>query len=547
MYEFLIDISIQPLVANFIANPEWIHVGTAFALFVFIVGVAYLLRVDLDPFLFNRHQPIRLMIERLVFYAVIILILVRTYNLQPAEGQTVPETWHTTKLFTGCAAVFALVMARAVVHFILTEKNRWDFFDQLPFYLMVLFQFFVPLVTYVKFERNMLMPKEQLGFAMACIFIFYIVLRLLLGRPMHIPRNRVNVFLGFFIAYMLLTFLVFPYRLAAIKNIIQWIAFASCYFVGLALIPDRRRRNAVLLTMVVTALVCTLWGFWKYFDIPYKVFGLSQDVYPEGHDLAGREYYYKTPTAGRYFHLAGFFANPNYYGEYLAMTLFVALALLLSTSSKKLQIFLSVVLAINCFEMVAVYNRAGWFGIFFALGFAIFAIIYARIYVFKRISKKGLIGGIAVLAFVLIMTGIIFNRRETDETPLSYTPWERLKSMTDFSEDETFRNRLTMWRASRIMLTDPVAFPQRLVFGGGFGFFEIEYLPYQTKVLETYDFNEWFHNVIPTFRAHNDHVQMLVEAGIIGTFFYAMFFIIFFTTGLKFIRDAEDVRLKLHQ
>jgi tetratricopeptide (TPR) repeat protein len=117
--------------------------------------------------------------------------------------------------------------------------------------------------------------------------------------------------------------------------------------------------------------------------------------------------------------------------------------------------------------------------------------------------------------------------------------------MTDFKGDETFRNRLTMWHAAYLMLKDPAEFPQRLIFGGGFGFFEVNYLPYQTEVLETYDFNTWFHNVIPTFRAHNDHLQMLVEAGLIGTSLYVLIFVTFFMFGFRFLREEEDPARRL--
>ncbi len=540
MKEFLTDIGVQELVADFIANPEWLHMGTAALLMLLIVGVAYLLRVDIDPYIFGRRQSFNATIERLIFWPVTLMVLISTYYgswnwpESPVEGFTI------NKFTLGLGMLLVLILGRALIHFIHTERDRWDFFDNFPFYLMIQFQFFVPLAYYYQLERNGLMPKEQLGFAMACIFILYFLARWLLGRPTHIPRNRIAPFVWLFIAWMLITVIFMPYRLAAVKNVIQWISFAACFLVALAYIPDKRRRDIVLLTVIIAALCSTLWGFWKYFDLPLTIFNQIRDTYPEGHDLAGQPYFYKTPTAGRYFLLAGFFANPNYYGEYLALTLFIALGMLLGTDSRKLRIFLSVALAINSFEMVALYNRAGWLGIFAGAAFVLFGFMWGRLPIFKRVSKPGLIGGVVALAVVLVLTGVIFNSRETDETPLSFTPWERLQSMTDFAGDETLRNRLTMWRASTMMLTDKETFPQRLIFGGGFGFFEVEYLPYQTEILETYNFNDWFHNVIPTFRAHNDHLQMLVEAGITGWSLYTLIFILFFIYGFRYIKDESD-------
>ncbi|MFH1676965.1 MAG: hypothetical protein ABIC40_08055, partial [bacterium] len=450
MYEFLINIGIHTNVAEFIAHPEWIHIGTAFILILALLGVAYILRVDLDPFVFGKTQPFGLTIERFIFYPAVIGILLWTYYFQwfrvPLESTGKPIIFEKFQL--GIALLLILIIGRAVAHFVLTEKNRRDFFDQLPFYLLVEFQFMVPLVYYFQLERNGLMPKEELGFAFACLFLCYFAVRWLIGRSTYLPRNPIHIWLWLFIAYMLFTLIAFPYRLAAIKNVIQWITFAACFLMALAYVPDKRRRDAILMTAIIAASVSTLWGFWKYFDMPLRMFGMVNDTYPTGHDLAGQTYFYKTPSAGRYFLLAGFFANPNYYGEYLALTIFIALGLLLSTDSRKLKLFLGIVLAINSFEMVALYNRAGWLGIFFGAFVVLLGMVFAKVSVFRRVSKIGLIGGIAALILVFTLTGLIFNRRETDDTPLSTTPLERLKSMADFGNDETFKNRLTMWRAA---------------------------------------------------------------------------------------------------
>ncbi|MCX6646532.1 MAG: O-antigen ligase family protein [bacterium] len=541
MDEFLKNIGFNPLVADFIAQPEVLHLWTSLWLAILIIGVAYLIRIDLDPLVMGHREPFSRLIERMIFYPLVIGLLLWTYYGNWKWPDQVTEGFYLNKLTIGCGLISIFILGRSLIHFFTTEKSRWGFFDQLPYYLMVQFQFAVPLVYYYQLERNGLMPKEELGFAYACIFIAYFIIRWLLGRKTYYPRNPVAKWLWLFIAYMLLTVIFMPYRLAAVKNVIQWVAFAACFFIGLAYIPDSRRRDAVLLAAILAALVCTLWGFWKYFDLPLHLLGKVNGVYPEGHDLAGQSFFYRTPTAGRYFLLAGFFANPNYYGEYLAVTLFLSLGLLLKTDSLKLRIFLAIVLAVNSFEEVALYNRAGWFGIFFGAAFVLFGLLWARVPIFKRITKAGLIAGLCILIAVLLLTSSVFNRREADtETPLAITPLERLKSMTDFRNDETFRNRLTMWSSARLMLEDKDHFPERLIFGGGFGFFEVEYLVYQTKVLETYNFDEWFHNVIPTFRAHSDHLQMLVEAGIIGTFFYAMFFGTFFWLGFKFLKEEED-------
>jgi len=541
VYDLLTQIGISPLVANFIAHPEWLHIGSAVLLMLLLVAVAYLIRIDLDPLVFGRLEPFSAVVQRLVFWPVVIAILLWTYYGDWKWPEQLPEGLYFNKFTLGLGILLVVIVGRATIRFVTTERDRWDFFDQLPFYMMVEFQFLVPLVYYFHLERNGLMPKEELGFAMACMFMCYFATRWLLGRPTRIPRNPVAPWLWLFLAYMLLTIIIMPYRLAAVKNVIQWAAFGSCFLLGLAYVPDKRRRDVLLLTAIIAALVSTLWGFWKYFDVPQNLFGQSTGTYEEGSPFAGQEYYYPTPSAGRYFLLAGFFANPNYYGEYLALTLFIGLGMLLATESRKLRLFLAVVLAINAFEMVALYNRAGWLGIFVGAFFVLFGTLWARVPVFKRITKIGFAVGIVVLALVLALTGVVFRGgTANEETPHQFTPFERLKSMTDFQEDETLRNRLTMWRAAYLMLANPKTFPQRLIFGGGFGFYEVEYLPYQTKVLETYNFEEWFHNVIPTFRAHNDHLQMLVEAGLIGTFFYVMFFAMFFVYAFRFVKEEQD-------
>ena len=542
MYDFLVNIGVQPLVANFLVHPEWLHMASAALAVILLIGCAYLLRLDLDPYVEGRYQPFRMVVERIAFYAALVMVLGWTYWYPWKLPEPPPEGFYINKFTVGGILVYVLVLGRCVIHWIYTERARWDFFDRFPYYVLLLFQFFVPLVYYFRLERNGLMPKEELGFALAVVLLGYIAIRTLLGRPTYLPRNPVAPWVWLFLGYILLTLLIFPYRLAAIKNIIQWIAFATIFFVSLAYVPDRRSRDVVIMAAIMASLVSTVWGMWKYFDGPAHL-GLSTGTYPSDYPTAalrGKPYYFRTPSAGRYFLLAGFFANPNYYGEYLTMVIYCSLGLLFASDSKWLRGFLAVVLGINVFEMVALYNRAGWFGNFVAVAFVLGGAALARLPVLKRVSVRALAAGVAGLLVLLMLTGAVFNRREKDDTPLALTPYERLKSMTDFEKDETFRNRLTMWRAAYLMLKDPQTFPERLIFGAGLGFFEVNYLPYQTKVLETYDFNEWFHNVIPTFRAHNDHLQMLVEAGVIGTGLYLLIFVTFFGYGFRFLREEEE-------
>ena len=471
VYDQLVKIGFMPLVANFLTRPRVASHG---------IGIAANHHVDRGrvpsearprPVHLGKRQPFSVTIERLIFYAAIFGVLLWMYYYSWDE---LPDSMHGVyfnKFTVGGGLLLLMTLGRSWVHFVSDEKDRWDFFDQIPFYIMVEFQFLVPLVYYFQLERNGLMPKEELGFALACIFLGYFVIRMLIGRATKIPRNPVMIWFWLFMGYMLLTFIIFPYRLAAIKNIIQWIAFASCFLVTLAYIPDRKRRDTIILVAIVASFACTLFGFWKYFDVPANLFGMKLGNYEAGSALSGAPYFYRTPSAGRYFLLAGFFANPNYYGEYLAMVIFLSLGMLLATDSKRLRIFLGISLLANCFEEVALFNRAAWFGIFVTIGFLLLVMVWRRLPMLRRVSKVGLASGIAGLAIILLLSGVIFNHREaSSDTPLALSPLGRLKSMTDFKGDKTFRNRLTMWRAARIMLLDKTAFPERLIFGEGQGF-----------------------------------------------------------------------------
>ncbi|MCK4720991.1 hypothetical protein KAU08_10040, partial [bacterium] len=72
MDEFLIEkFKFDPLVADFIANPETLHLWTSAGLIALILGVAYLIRIDLDPLIFGRRQSFSSLIERFAFYPII--------------------------------------------------------------------------------------------------------------------------------------------------------------------------------------------------------------------------------------------------------------------------------------------------------------------------------------------------------------------------------------------------------------------------------------------------------------------------------------------
>jgi len=606
-------------------NFEWYVYLFALALPVGIALLAYILRGILYSTIWYSPRAKQPYINPFFWIAMAVVIILIYNGFYTFIGEVRDYLSHHPKAamwyhnqpydanysLYGTLSLIAFIAGVVTLFFI---ERREKFLGGVPFYTVLIFGVVTPLFYNVQFEREGLLPKEVAGTILALQLMCFFVLHWALNRRFSVIKSGITLPLGLLMAWMIIGFFIFPYQLSAIKNLKQMVAYAMIFYAIIYFVKSEKHLRIVLWTAIMAANVSVLWGEMRFFGI--NIFGLPAS-------------YFQEPKAGKSFLLSGFFANPNYFAEYLALIILMCIGLALYTKHRGTKITLFFIAGLDTFHLLLTYTRAAWVGI--GLG-AIAAELLFLLYLLKQkpleassslttrakkfllnflgviiairaltmllafylMFSKGLYNplvisvqviGLAILAVevwiftksnaslkssvesgkepaqrngaflespigaaaitivsLLIVFGAFYGvtknlAAKTASYPHAIAPSERAASLADFKGDETFRNRLNMWRVAWEMIK---AHP---FFGYGLGAYEIEYLKYQDRIVDRYSFeqfSEWFHNTIPTFRAHNDHIQLLTELGIVGFIFWAWLWGAVFLTAWRVFVNARN-------
>jgi O-antigen ligase len=133
----------------------------------------------------------------------------------------------------------------------------------------------------------------------------------------------------------------------------------------------------------------------------------------------------------------------------------------------------------------------------------------------KSYGQMALKTGLSVALVIVIIAGSIFIGGESSLTRLAETSVSK-----DFTTDRTH-----IWSVTLEVIKD------NLPFGAGLGAFSVAYTPYDSlSGLERVE------------QAHNDYLQVLADAGLVGLIIGAFFVFWLFRTGLRNIKTENRFR-----
>jgi len=201
----------------------------------------------------------------------------------------------------------------------------------------------------------------------------------------------------------------------------------------------------------------------------------------------------------------GPFVNRNHFAGFVGMIIPLSMGIAFRSRKTERRLmfgFFAVVMAISIFFSL---SRGGIISFFAGL------LVFSFVIFTKGLSKKKLI---PVFLFVLVLTVYLFS--------LGISPVVERFVRTDVSGEQRF----AAWQGTLLAVRD---FP---LFGSGMGTFQHIFKVYQPDGLTLY----WDH-------AHNDYLELLLEAGIIGTLIAAAFFLFLFKIILKAEWKGRDIYL----
>jgi O-antigen ligase len=285
----------------------------------------------------------------------------------------------------------------------------------------------------------------------------------------------------------------------ATRMVIVIVAALLVYFIATTAFTDTPRRLRALVRTI------TIFGFLL------AVFGLTQSFTSDG----SRVYWFRQLTQSTAF---GPFINRHHFAGYMELALAIPLGLLLSGSlesyKRPLYAFAAVVMAMS---LVATNSRGG----IISLGAEIFfVVLVASFGWFKKKNQtrgqrvRGALvrAGLAFGLVVILITGAVVISGPEVFTRFLGTP---------IAEDPS-TGRSHFWGVTLDVIK---AYP---LFGSGLGSFSVIYTRYDTR-----------NGLYRLEQAHNDYLQTLSDAGIIGGLLGLAFIVILFWKGFA-RRETHD-------
>jgi O-antigen ligase len=285
----------------------------------------------------------------------------------------------------------------------------------------------------------------------------------------------------------------------ATRLVIVQLAALLIFFAATTMFVDTPRRLQALVRTI------TIFGFLL------AIFGLTQSFTSDG----TRVYWFRQLTQAQAF---GPFINRHHFAAFMELSLAIPLAVLLSGAvesyKRPLYAFAAVVMAMS---LVATNSRGG----IVSLGAEIFVLIVTASFSWgrkkeqsrqKRIRATALRGVIAIGVVVVVIGGALVLSGPEVFTRFIGTP---------IADDPT-TGRSHFWRVSLDVIR---AHP---LIGSGLGAFSSVYTRYDTR-----------NGLYRLEQAHNDYLQTLADAGIIGAILGVAFIFILFRRGLA-RRETHD-------
>lgn len=293
-----------------------------------------------------------------------------------------------------------------------------------------------------------------------------------------------------------------PYltRLFVIQLIVAFVFFAA----SLTFINNRKRFQSMALAVIIFGSIMALYGILQF--------------------LAGSEGIYGVRQAGQSLPFASFF-NRHHFAAFMEMTIGLALGLLFGDATKQnKKIFFIIAAVVMGMAILLTGSRGGIISLLGVIGFVLFwnfiknreiKNVDADENLKKFFLKRNLLlfgGGFALLAFLFF--GVLFIGG--DQSLL------RGFGLAGVEGDVT-TGRSHFWSvALQIFFAHPI-------IGAGFDAFGAAFTRYDS-----------WSGAFRIEQAHNDYLQILADAGILGFICIAAFIFLLFKQGIKTIKTNKD-------
>lgn len=295
-----------------------------------------------------------------------------------------------------------------------------------------------------------------------------------------------------YLAYILLSFLHVPYHGPSVDDLVRYILYMSVTLIVIREFskPDIDRLTKILL---ITGYISVLYGFIQFLDtrfFPPKEMGPGLDPF-----------LWRWAFGKRVFSTYG---NPNFFGNFLVLILPIAVAQFL----KKKNVLLIPLIVLDILCLYATETKGAWLG--FAVTVFIFSVFYGYYFIRERmkISRMKFLAISAIIPLLAFSAVLVYSYLRPSSVSFRVATW------------------LSTWEMAE---THPL-------IGLGVGCFKVIYPAYRRPIIFHI---EGRHNT-ETDHAEQEHLEQLMDNGIIGGGIYFWMIIFVTVVGLRTLTVKTD-------
>jgi len=324
---------------------------------------------------------------------------------------------------------------------------------------------------------------------------------ILIGIVQLLPFRGANISSGLLSIPATASLSIAPYstRLAVVRLLIYFIFFAA----ALTFINNRKRLRIIVFTIIIFGSLMAFFGILQRLANADGIYGLR----PTPHNI---------PFAS--------FINQHHFAAFMEMTIGITLALIFGQAIKKdKQILLVIAAVVMGIAILLTGSRGGFVSLIAVVGFIVTANLFRKTKSGKSsggeenkkssLRKLTFVGGGLALMLVLFGAVILLGG---DESLLRGIGFQE-------NQPDITTGRTHFWQiALKIFFDYPI-------FGAGLDSFETAFSGYDS-----------WNGTFRVEHAHNDYLQILADAGILGFACVAAFIFLLFKQSLQIIGTASD-------
>lgn len=275
-------------------------------------------------------------------------------------------------------------------------------------------------------------------------------------------------------------------KVSALHFLALFIFFAAF----LAFVDNTKRLKTLVWLITVFGFIYAFFAILQAVLSPDKIYGI-----------------YERPFSAPF----GSFVNRHNFAAYMEMTIAVPLGLIFAGAVQRDRRLL-VITAIGLMGIALLLSgsRGGLIALLAEIFFLVILTTNTKSY-----GQLALKIGLSVALVIVIIAGSMLIGGESSLTRLAETSVSK-----DFTTDRTH-----IWNVTLEVIKN------NLPFGSGLGAFSVAYTPYDS-----------FSGIERVEQAHNDYLQVLADAGIVGLIIGAFFVFWLFRTGLQNIKNENTFR-----